>query len=232
MKGVDHKSIAILSSSSEHKSQFIQIYNEISHEDSNFEFGTELIEYDPTKLCPRKPDGVIILFDLYSRDSFTKACQLSTQVKTHKLLLGSISSHELREVTYLEAYEKAEKLNCFYYEINPSESYSIKESISFLLNRINELEFGSEYRLRIPISLKVKIFLKNVSVYVSILMGISGLAVLIVGGISSLLVNVEGCWLGDSLIYSGCLTFMICFLGFYGTRIDNIREYLKIVLSI
>jgi VIT1/CCC1 family predicted Fe2+/Mn2+ transporter len=232
MKGSQDKCIAILSSSANHRTEFIQIYNDISHTASNFEFGTELIEYDTNNLSVRKPDGVIILFDLYSRDSYDKACQLSTQVKVHKLLLGINMPPAVREVTFDEANEKAVEHNCFYHEIDITATNTIKESISFLLNRINELEFGSKYRFKIPISLRGKSILKNLSILVTLLTGVSGLAVLIIGAITSLLVNFEGTWLGDSLIYSGCLTFMVCFLGFYGTRIENIREYLKIVRNI
>ena len=232
MKGNKDKCIAILSSSANHRTEFIQIYNDISQKSSNFEFGTELIEYDTSNFGVRRPDGVIILFDLYSRDSYDKACQLSTQVKVHKLLLGNKMPPAVREVTFDEANEQAVKLNCFYHEIDMTNTSSIKESISFLLNRINELEFGSEYRFKIPISLRVKSILKNLSILVTVLTGVSGLAVLIIGAITSLLVDFEGRWLGDSLIYSGCLTFMVCFLGFYGTKIESIREYLKIVRNI
>lgn len=222
-------SILVIGSHDSGKTQLIQSYQEEHHDISSIFNSIQLIEYSPSQTLKHlNPHAAIIIFDVSSRSSFQEAISLIHEISYPKLIIGNITQNTNRQISYQEAVHLSQTLSCFYQEISTSQPQSILKSLNFFLTTLQEPEESVSFDLSLKVSSVNMHKIKLLSIFLSILTGISGIAVLMLGAFEAVLLNKDNeQGLCDSLLTSGTLTFIISFIGYYGAKREGIKEYLK-----
>lgn len=231
MKKDFNKCIVVLGTQDSGKSQFIECC--LGQLDENLD-NVKIVDYKGTQtLEEHHPDAVIIIFDPRSRLSIYQAVNYFNHFNIPRFVVANCSKSEQKDVTCREFSKYVEKKGCIYQEMAVIDSTTVIQSLTYFLNKLDEQDEYSYQTINIPMSESKLKRIKQICTLMSILTAISGITVLIIGSFEAIQ-HSENITHGltDSLLTSGILSFMVSFLGFYGTKGDGIREYLKAVIFI
>jgi hypothetical protein len=193
-----------------------------------------IVDYKGTQtLEEHHPDAVIIIFDPSSKISIHQAVNYFNHFNIPRFIVANCSKSGPKDATCREFSKYVEKKGCIYQEIAVIDSATVNQSLTYFLNKLDAQDEYSSHTISVPMSeFKLK-RIKQFCILMSILTAISGIGILIIGSFEAIQHNqnnIHG--LSDSLLTSGTLSFMVSFLGFYGTKGDGIKEYLRAVIYI
>ncbi|CAG9310370.1 unnamed protein product [Blepharisma stoltei] len=172
-------------------------------------------------------DGALVLFDLAAENSLPNTLSMLPNIPIPKILVGCNSDSEERKISAIEAKIQAEQNGCKYIEFPETD-------ILFVINMIigeieNHRENQRKRRCVIRLSFKSMERLQSMAMIMALVSGFFGLAVMACG--ATLVITTENTsyrWLTNSFLTSGTLTFVMSFVGFYGSKKSGIKEYLKL----
>jgi hypothetical protein len=173
---------------------------------------------------------VIVAFDLTNDTSYEDALDLVRSIQyVPRMLVGTKADLASRRVIDRSTVIKdARYLDVFYRELSalePSEAQELSEIIDDIL----EFQLVNTAKWRLKISNKRYTQLTLTCRWLSVTTMAQGLIMLCFGSLMFLYLENSEQWLADTQMFGGLLTFMVAFLGFYGSRYSGIAEYLGVV---
>lgn len=193
-------------------------------------FALEFVESGLEILQIERLDALIVLFDLTDEYSFEECIQVLDNFTKPFVLVGNKADEEnLRKVESLKATRRAVQSKCVYMECSARYGDHTDSCLFLLLDLLIGAKHGEKCGVIWPPSPKGRRILQGITRVLAVATMLQGLGMCLYGGYFITHMDDESTdWLGDMLLWSGTLTFVMSFLGFYGSK-EAIKEYLKVV---
>lgn len=195
-------------------------------------FALKFVESELDDLHIQQLDAVMVVFDLTDEHSFEECMQVLDNFTQPFVLVGNKADEESsRQVSSLVATRRAVQSKCVYTECSARYSDHIDSCLFLLLDLlIDAKQVGTCWEWWPP-GPRGREVLQGVTCILAIATMLQGLGMCMYGGYFIVHMDDKSTdWLGDAFIWSGTLTFIMSFLGFYGSK-EAIKEYLKVVIS-
>lgn len=192
-------------------------------------FAVEFVESGLDDPDISRLDALIVVFDLTNSHSFQDCIQVLDNFTRPFVLVGNkTDSEHKRQVSSLMATRRAIQSKCVYTECSARYNERVDPCLFLLLDLIIDAKKVSCWKPWPPGPAGLR-RLHIISWLVTMATMLQGIGMLMYGVYFIIHMDDKTTdWLGVSLIWSGILTFVVSFLGFYGTK-AKIKEYLKVV---
>lgn len=193
-------------------------------------FALEFVESELDNLHTEQLDALMVLFDLTNKCSFEDCIQVLDNFTKPFVLVGNKADEEnSRQVSPLTATRRAVQSKCVYTECSARYSDHTDSCLFLLLDLLIDAKQASNCWEWWPPGPSGRKVLQGMTCVLAIATMLQGLGMCMYGGYIIIHMDDPSTdWVGDTLMWSGTLTFVMSFLGFYGSK-KAIKEYLKVV---